>query len=67
MNSLLDEKTKSFNERQREIERLNDLLIQLQIDYEESKNQNVQFEVNHQSHTAATCYVSFIKKKKALK
>jgi len=36
--SLLEEKTKLLDDRQREIETLNHLLTRLQIDYEKSKN-----------------------------
>jgi SMC interacting uncharacterized protein involved in chromosome segregation len=35
---LLEEKTKTLDDRQREIEKLNHLLTRLQIDYEKSKN-----------------------------
>ncbi len=37
-NSLLEERNKSLDDRQHEIETLNSLLSRLQIDYEKSKN-----------------------------
>jgi predicted nucleic acid-binding Zn-ribbon protein len=56
INSLLDERNKVLDDRQHEIETLNQLLSNLQIDYERSKNdlsiahdQVVQFEIGNQT------------------
>jgi chromosome segregation ATPase len=55
-NCLLDEQSKSLDDRQREIETFNHLLSHLQIDYEKSKNdlsiahdQIVQLEIGNQT------------------
>lgn len=54
--SLLEERSKTLEDRQREIETLNCLLTRLQIDYEKSKNdlsiahdELVQREINNQT------------------